>query len=792
MALRNINLLLHAILAMTLLAPLSAMAEVRVYEPFDYAVSNNLSVVGTGGTGFAAGWQFTFGEGYVFPANSDSPEAPDWDGLVNNVPTAPAQIKYAGRMPASGTQHIGIYRQLASNAKALAALAAPTNVLWLSVVCHYPNRGGGLWIGLGSGYLGDRARNINTGPGGGQDFMGSSSPTSTEKMTAAIEINNTAVAFDEFPSASFPPTDEDCVVVLKYTFGDSTDTVEGVVFSETNVLTETAFNSHPQKVTATHSPGIDESTFNLLTYYQEYQANALDEIRIGDTFGDVIATNLLGVTDASKSTVVAAPTLIPADGTTMSTVTVAVVDGFSNPLASQPISLTGSTGNAIISPSSANTDANGQVVFTVRSSVNEMEVFTASNTTDSVAIWQTAEIGFQAGTSASASSVKGTWDIAEANEASSSSIIVTLMDAGTALPVAGHTVTLSGSTGHAIITPAGPQVSDANGQVVFQVTSGTAETETFTATDTTDSVVITETFSVTFAPPDYAGLWVYEPFDYPVGALAGQNGGLGFASGWMDAGSAIGWVWDPTNGTVMADSAVMEWDGIITNIPVSTNLGANYFTGGGASVSEAKRDIYRELETSAGEMAGADGVLWMSAVLYRGSSSSVGVGLGLGDTIMSDRGGRLNFQTPSVGAQTALIGTTVNHYGGGGDNRLNAVVATNTVNSSLANLPNYAAAEGVLFSDDDYVLVFKFRFSGIQDQVETYAFPESMVLSEATFNANKITATFSGGFDQNACTLITWSSARGSTCLDEIRIGNTFEDIIGIEASPRGTVIMLK
>ena len=764
----------------------SSKGALLVYEPFDYTVSNDLSVVGTGGTGFAAGWQFTFGEGHVFPATSEWPEAPSWDGFVDNIPTAPAQVKYCGRKPGSGTQHIGIYRQLSSDA---GTLAGGDNILWLSVICHYPNRTGGLWIGLGSGYLGDRARNIVAGPGGGQDFMGSSSPTGAEKLTAAIEINDTAVNFDVFPTGSFPPTDEDCIVILKYTFGATSDTVEAVVFSENDTLSEAAFNSHPQKATATHNPGIDEGTFNVLTYYQEFQQNALDEIRVGDTFDDVIASNLAGLTDASKSRVLAVPTMVPADGSTMSTVTVTVLDGFNTALTNQSVSLSGSTGNAVIAPASTNTDVNGQAVFTVRSSVNEIEVFTASNATDSVTIWQTADVAFQAGTSATASTVKATWDLAVAGGVSTSAVVVTLIDAGTGLPVVGHNVSLTASPPAAGITPVGSPVSDSNGRVAFSVVSGALGPKVFTARDTTDSVTIVETATVTFEQADWPDLLVYEPFDYPVGALTGQTGGVGFASAWTNSGTAVGWVWDPTNGTVMADSAIMEWDGVITNIPVSTNLGANYFTGGGASVSEAKRDIYRSLEFSAGELSGRDGILWMSAVLYRGSAGSVGLGLGLGDTILIDRGGRSNFGSPS---DTAFAGSVVSWYGGGGDNRLNSVVATNRVSSSLNTLGNYAAAEGGVFAEDDYVLVFKFRFSGIQDEVESYAFPESEALSESLFDANKVTATFPAGFDEDACDLLTFSSARGATCLDEIRIGNTFDDVIGIDAPARGTLIILR
>ena len=75
-----------------------------------------------------------------------------------------------------------------------------------------------------------------------------------------------------------------------------------------------------------------------------------------------------------------------------------------------------------------------------------------------------------------------------------------LMDAK-GFPVSGKTVLLSANPGsHATITqPSG--VSDTDGAVVFEIKNFTAEDVTFTATDTTDGIVLSQTPSITFVTP---------------------------------------------------------------------------------------------------------------------------------------------------------------------------------------------------------------------------------------------------------------------------------------------------
>ena len=89
---------------------------------------------------------------------------------------------------------------------------------------------------------------------------------------------------------------------------------------------------------------------------------------------------------------------------------------------------------------------------------------------------------------------------------------------GTGAP--GKTITLGQGAGSSSITPASV-VTNASGVATFTVTTTTPETVTYTATDVTDSVVLTQTATVTFFPPPV----VAKSFS-PSSIIAGQSSTL--------------------------------------------------------------------------------------------------------------------------------------------------------------------------------------------------------------------------------------------------------------------------
>jgi Invasin, domain 3/Bacterial Ig-like domain (group 1)/Cadherin-like domain len=100
--------------------------------------------------------------------------------------------------------------------------------------------------------------------------------------------------------------------------------------------------------------------------------------------------------------------------------------------------------------------------------------------------------------SASASTVSASPTSITADGSTTSTITVTLSDIG-GNPVSGKAVTLASSRGATDSISAASGASDASGHVTFTVTSTTAGSSVFTATDATDSnLAITQTAGVTF------------------------------------------------------------------------------------------------------------------------------------------------------------------------------------------------------------------------------------------------------------------------------------------------------
>ena len=105
---------------------------------------------------------------------------------------------------------------------------------------------------------------------------------------------------------------------------------------------------------------------------------------------------------ASVSTLAASLTSVTADGTTTSTITVTLKDANGNPVAGKTVSLTLSSGagTPTITTIAGITDANGQGSWTVKSTTATPaapDVFTALDSSDNVAVTQTASVTFTPG-----------------------------------------------------------------------------------------------------------------------------------------------------------------------------------------------------------------------------------------------------------------------------------------------------------------------------------------------------------------------------------------------------------
>jgi hypothetical protein len=202
---------------------------------------------------------------------------------------------------------------------------------------------------------------------------------------------------------------------------------------------------------------------------------------------------------ASASTVSGSATNLVADGKDVLTVTVTLLAANTTAVSGKTIVLADSTKNADIAPTSAITDPNGVATFDVTDSTPETDIFTATDTTDSLTILQTATAIFAAPiVDVTNSNVVAIPTAVPADGVTASTITVHLSDqAVNPSPVAGKTVTLNQGEGHSTIGPPSA-VTDSNGTVTFTVTDTTNEAVTYTAMDSTDGIALTRTVIVAF------------------------------------------------------------------------------------------------------------------------------------------------------------------------------------------------------------------------------------------------------------------------------------------------------
>ncbi|WP_027087999.1 Ig-like domain-containing protein [Cohnella panacarvi] len=224
-----------------------------------------------------------------------------------------------------------------------------------------------------------------------------------------------------------------------------------------------------------------------------------------DTTDNVTVTQTASVTftpgaaDAAQSTVTVSQASVTANWSASSTLTVTIKDANDNPIPGHAVNLTQGSGSSGIFAVDSTTNANGQAVFTLRSTKAEAVTYTAVDTTTDMTVTQTASVTFTPGAANAAHSTLAASEAsAEANGTSSSTLTVAIKDVNDN-PLSGHAISLTQGGGSSVIT-AVDDTTDADGQAVFAVSSTKAEAVTYTAVDTTAGVTVTQTASVTFTP----------------------------------------------------------------------------------------------------------------------------------------------------------------------------------------------------------------------------------------------------------------------------------------------------
>ncbi|MCJ7556426.1 MAG: Ig-like domain-containing protein, partial [Gammaproteobacteria bacterium] len=118
-----------------------------------------------------------------------------------------------------------------------------------------------------------------------------------------------------------------------------------------------------------------------------------------DTSSATVFLNLVGsVVDPGTSSVTVSPANVPANGTSISTITVVLRDASNNPVAGKTVTLASDRGVAdIISQPPALTDATGTAVGTIRSGTVGISTITATDTTDTLVLNDQPQVLFTQG-----------------------------------------------------------------------------------------------------------------------------------------------------------------------------------------------------------------------------------------------------------------------------------------------------------------------------------------------------------------------------------------------------------
>ncbi len=238
----------------------------------------------------------------------------------------------------------------------------------------------------------------------------------------------------------------------------------------------------------------DDNYFQLVEELAHYVPGT-----VSNTVSDVMTVGTAGSEDTD----------VPADGTTLGSVRVALLDSGGFPISGKAVSLSANgCSSPVISPPSGASDDSGSVVFTVTDTVPETCTFTATDTTDGATLSAQPTLTFVPPSATGASIQASPPSIPD--DGATATTVTVYLENGLGQPASGKTVTLS-ETGSATIYPAGSTtpsetaVTDSHGNATFTATDTNAENVQFSAVDSTDgNLPVPGSASVTFysgSPP---------------------------------------------------------------------------------------------------------------------------------------------------------------------------------------------------------------------------------------------------------------------------------------------------
>ncbi len=221
------------------------------------------------------------------------------------------------------------------------------------------------------------------------------------------------------------------------------------------------------------------------------------------TIAQTATVTYYGVPTSSCSSVSASPSSLLADGVHATTITVNLCDSNGNPVTGATVQLLQGSGSSVISPATGTTDLTGTVQFSATDTTAEKISYTPRDVTDSFTMTKSASVTFinpnqpNADKSTVVASPNPQYTSSRNGTKHYVTITVTLIDSN-GNPVSGKTVSLSDGSGNNDVIVTSTATSNASGQATFLAYDTSQEWVTFTATDVTDAVVISQTASVRY------------------------------------------------------------------------------------------------------------------------------------------------------------------------------------------------------------------------------------------------------------------------------------------------------
>jgi outer membrane protein OmpA-like peptidoglycan-associated protein/IMP cyclohydrolase len=151
-------------------------------------------------------------------------------------------------------------------------------------------------------------------------------------------------------------------------------------------------------VTAVDDAVTEGAHTSTITHSAVSADSGYDSFPVSSVVANIIDNDFIGIADPMRSTVVADPLIVIADGVSPSTVTTTLQDALNQPVSGKTISLSSDRGGIDnFTQPGLPTDANGVAVGTIRSSTVGAATITATDTTDGIVLAMTPQVYFTQG-----------------------------------------------------------------------------------------------------------------------------------------------------------------------------------------------------------------------------------------------------------------------------------------------------------------------------------------------------------------------------------------------------------